>query len=86
MSWMIHLFSGLGGGYNERENVEYRSYNSDEDEYDKVQHYSSFFLPFLTFLAPKHSEYLKTCDSQCDVTQHRASLCWVLRVAFLLLC
>jgi hypothetical protein len=56
MSWMIDLFSGLGGGYNERENVEYRSYNSDEDEYDKVQRYSSFFLPFLTFLAPKHSE------------------------------
>ena len=28
-------FSGLGGGFNERENVEYRSYDSDDDEFDK---------------------------------------------------
>ena len=30
-------FSGLGGGFNERENVEYRSYDSDDDEFDKNQ-------------------------------------------------
>ena len=32
----ILRLAGLGGGYNERENVEYKSYNSDDDEFDKL--------------------------------------------------
>ncbi len=43
VTWKVHLKSidfpwlnsGLGGGFNERGRVEYRSHDSDEDEYDK---------------------------------------------------
>ena len=33
---LVFVFTGLGGGYNERENVEYVEREESDDEYDLV--------------------------------------------------
>ena len=52
--------SGLGGGFNERGKVEYRSYNSDEDEYDK-------------FGRPKKNARKTSVSSSDDRSRHRST-------------
>lgn len=37
----LHFPTGYGGGFNERENVEYIEREESDDEYDEVRNFSS---------------------------------------------